>query len=149
MAALNGQELVSDIALRLESRFSKTEFAEIYKDRPVQSMKTPCIFIHSVETTYTPELRRYGWWDHIIDIRCHPGRMQTNIHTWARTLGPMIVELVQYVTVANQQVKARNAAWRVENEVLHITVSYRYRVMQTADDIPDMQTLTYGERIKQ
>ena len=148
MAALNGQEIVSAIAMRLGSRFSKTEFAEIYKDRPVQSMKTPCIFIHVIETTHTPDLRNYAWWDHIIDIRCHPGRMQTDIHTWACRVGPMIVESVQYVTIDNQQVKARNATWRVENDVLHVVVTYRYRIVQTSDNVPHMQTLTYGERIK-
>ena len=148
MTALTGQEPVSAIAKRLRSRFSIAEFAEIYKDKPVQSMKTPCIFIHSIETTHTPELRRYAWWDHIIDIRCHPGRMQTNIHTWARALGPLIVEEVEYLTIDNQQVKAKNATWRVENDVLHVIVSYRYRVLQKPQDNPDMQTLTYGERLK-
>ena len=148
MAALTGQEIVSELAKRFRSRFSTTEFAEIYKDKPVQSMKTPCIFIHSVETTHTPELRGYAWWDNIIDIRCHPGRMQTNIHTWARSLGPMIVACAEYLTVDGQQVKARNATWRVEDDVLHVIVSYRYRVLHKLEEVPDMETLTYGERIK-
>lgn len=148
MAALTGQEVVSEIATRLRSRFSVKEFAEIYKDKPVQSMKTPCIFIHSVETTHTPELRRYATWDYIIDIRCHPGRMQTNIDTWARSLGPMILDCVEQITIVKQKVKARNASWRVEDDVLHVLVKYSFRVVQRPEEIPDMQTLTYGERIK-
>ena len=149
MAALTGQEIVSDLAKRLRSRFSTTEFAEIYKDKPVQSMKTPCIFIHSVETTHTPDLRNYAWWDHIIDIRCHPGRMQTNIHTWARSLGPMIVDCVAYLTVDKQGVKAKNATWRVEDGVLHVIVNYGFRVLQKLEDVPDMETLAYGQKIKE
>lgn len=148
MAALTGQEVVSELARRLRGRFSDKEFAEIYKDKPVQSMKTPCIFIHSVETIHTPELRNYAWWDHVLDIRCHPGRMRTDIHTWARSLGPMITACVCKLTVGGQQVKAKNATWRVEDDVLHVTVTYSYRVMQKLDEVPDMQTLTYGERIK-
>lgn len=148
MAALTGQETVSDIAKRLRSRFSVKEFAEIYKDKPVQSMKTPCIFIHLVETTHAPDLGNYAWWDHIIDIRCHPGRMQTNIHTWARSLGPMIVDCVGRITVDNQQVKAKDATWRIEDDVLHVIVKYHFRVLQKPEDVPDMQTLTYGGRIK-
>lgn len=148
MAALTGQEVVSQLAQRLRDRFSETEFVEIYKDKPVQSMKTPCIFIHSVETTHTPELRGYAWWDHIIDIRCHPGKMQTNIHTWARSLGPIIVDCVEKITIDNKQVKSRNATWRVENDVLHVIVVYRYRVVQKPEELPNMETLTYGERIK-
>ena len=149
MAALTGQEVVSDAAKRLRSRFSKTEFAEIYKDKPVQSMMTPCIFIHSVETTHTPELRGYAWWDYIIDFRCHPGRMQTNIHTWASVVGPMIVECVGHITVDGFQVKARSATWRVEDGVLHVIMSYRYRVLRKPEKGPDMNTLIYGKRIKQ
>lgn len=148
MAALTGQELVSGIAQRLRSRFSEAEIAEIYKDKPVQSMKTPCIFIHTVETIHTPEMGLYAWWDHIIDIRCHPGRMQTNVHTWARSLGPMIVECVSKITIGEGQVRATSATWRVEDDVLHVLVKYRYRVKQTEDATPNMQTLAYGRRIK-
>lgn len=148
MAALTGQEVVSELARRLRNRFSEKEFAEIYKDKPVQSMKTPCIFIHSVETIHTPDIRNYAWWDHVIDIRCHPGRMRTDIHTWARSLGPMIVNGVCSITVDNQQVRVKNATWRVEDDVLHVTATYSYRVMQKLEEVPDMKTLTYGERIK-
>lgn len=149
MDALTGQEIVSELATRLRNRFSEKEFAEIYKDKPVQSMKTPCIFIHSVETIHTPDLRRYAWWDHIIDIRCHPGRMQTNIQTWARSLGPMIVDCVARVTISEQEVKVKSATWRVEDDVLHVVVNYSYRVLHKPEEVPDMQTLTYGERIKE
>lgn len=148
MATLTGQELVSEIGTRLRSRFSEKEFAEVYKDKPVQSMKTPCIFIHSVETIHTPDLKEYAWWDHIIDIRCHPGRMQTNIHTWARSLGPMILDVVERITVEGQRVKTRDATWKVEDDVLHVIVKYQYRVLRSTEEAPDMQTLTYGERIK-
>lgn len=148
MAALTGQEIVSELARCLRGRFSVNEFAEIYKDKPVQSMKTPCIFIHSVETIHTPDLRNYAWWDHIIDIRCHPNRMQTDIQSWARILGPVILDCVAQVTVDNQRVKAKSATWRVEDNVLHVTLTYSYRVRQKVEDVPDMQTLTYGERIK-
>lgn len=148
MAALTGQEVVSELARRLRGRFSDKEFAEIYKDKPVQSMKTPCIFIHSVETIHTPELRNYAWWDHVLDIRCHPSKMRTDIHTWARSLGPIIIDCVCNLTIDGQRVKAKNATWRVEDDVLHVTVTYSYRVMQKLEEVPDMQTLTYGERIK-
>ena len=148
MGALTGQEVVSELAKQLRSRFSEQEFTEIYKDKPVQSMKTPCIFIHSVETIHTPELRNYAWWDNIIDIRCHPGKMRTDIQTWARSLGPMILDCVAQVTVVGQKVKAKNATWRVEDDVLHVIVKYSYLVMRKPEEVPDMETLIYGEKIK-
>ncbi len=149
MTALTGQEVVSDIATKLRRRFSTKEIVEIYKDKPVQSMKTPCIFIHSVETSHTPELGRYAKWDHIIDIRCHPGRMQTNVHTWARSLAPAILECVERLTIHDQQVKARNVSWKVEDDVLHVIASYGFRVLLQTEEAPDMQTLNYGSKIKE
>lgn len=149
MAVLTGQEIVSDLATRLRSRFSEREFAEIYKDTPVQSMKTPCIFIHTVETTHTPDMGKYAWWDNIIDIRCHPGKMVTNTHSWARIVGPAILDCVERITVSNQQVKIKRAAWRMEQGVLHVTVTYSFRVVQQPEDVPVMETITYGERIKE
>lgn len=149
MAALTGQEVVSEIATRLRARFSKKEIAEIYKDKPVQSMATPCIFIHSVETTHTPQMRGYAKWDYILDIRCHPSKMRTNIHTWARGLAVMILDAIETLTVLNQPVKAKEVSWRVEDDVLHVLVNYGFRVQRTPEEIPDMKTLTYGERIKE
>lgn len=148
MEALTGQEVVSAISTKLRSRFTSAEFVEIYKDKPVQSVKTPYIFIHSIETMYTPEFRGYGWWDHMIDIRCHPGRMQTDVYSWARKLGPVIAECVSRITISGQQVKARTVTWRVEDDVLHVIAPYRYRVAEQADPVPEMQTLSHGERIK-
>jgi hypothetical protein len=74
--------------------------------------------------------------------------MQTDIHTWASILGPMILDCVEYLTVDNQVVKARSATWRVENDVLHVIMSYRYRVLHKPEEVSYMQTLIYGKRIK-
>lgn len=148
MTTLTGQEVVSEIATRLRARFSKNQIAEIYKDKPVQSMTTPCIFIHSVETTHIAQMRGYAQWDFIIDIRCHPSKMRTNIHTWARGLAVMILDTIETINILNQPVKAKDVSWRVEDEVLHVLVNYGFRVRKATEDIPDMQTLTYGERIK-
>lgn len=148
MEALTGQEVVSAISTKLRARFTSAEFLEIYKDKPVQSVKTPYIFIHSIESSYTPELRGYGWWDNIIDIRCHPGRMQTDVHTWARKLGPIIASCVSLIIVCGQQVKARSVTWRVEDDVLHVIAPYRYRVTEVVEAQPNMNTLSHGERLK-
>lgn len=148
MEKLTGQEVVSSIAKQLRSRFSDKEFAKIYKDKTVQAFATPCIFIHSVESSHDPDIGNYAWWEEMIDIRCHPGKMQTNVHTWARCLGPMIVNCIERISVCGQQVKAKRATWKVEDNVLHIFVSYSYRVLRITEEIPDMQTLEYGHAIK-
>ena len=60
----------------------------------------------------------------------------------------MIVDCVEYLTVCDQRVKARNVSWRVEDDVLHVLLKYSYRVLRKPEEVPDMETLTYGERIK-
>lgn len=149
MSALTGQEVVSAISVKLRNRFTKEQIAKIYKDKPMQQMTLPCIFIHEVDATYRPELRNRGWWDYIIDIRCHPDTMRTNINTWGRGLAVMILETVEYIEVSGQRVKTQEVEWKMEDGVLHVIVKYSFRVYRTGDEVPDMQTLTHGERIKE
>lgn len=149
MNELTGQDVVSAIAIKLRNRFSKTEIAEIYKNKPMQSMVTPCAFIHLIEDTHTPDLANYAWWDRTLDIRFHPSKSCTNINTWAQTLRPMIIECLEYITIDGQEVKSRNIVCKVEDNVLHVVLNYKYRVMRKLEDVPDMETLIYGQAIKQ
>lgn len=41
MSALTGQEVVSAISAKLRNRFTTSQIAEIYKDKPVQQMALP------------------------------------------------------------------------------------------------------------
>lgn len=145
---LIGTEVVSALATQLRARFTESQFAKIYKNKPVQSMVTPCIFIHLIETQHTPDRANYAWWNHNLDIRCHPGKMVTNINTWAQTLSPIITECVEYITIAGQKVKSNGVICRVEDDVLHILVNYKYRVLRVLQPVELMQTLEYGQSIK-
>ena len=79
MAALTGQEIVSELARCLRERFSVNEFAEIYKDKPVQSMKTPCIFISAKEKIGIDKLRN-DIYKMVAEI--HAGRYPFNNFLW-------------------------------------------------------------------
>ena len=146
---LTGQEVVSEIATRLRARFTTRQFKEVYKDKPIQGMVLPCIFIESVNTVSTAQIGRYAMWDHSVDIRCHPLKMRNDIQTWARGIAVVILETVSRIQVSGQQVKATRMEWRVVDDVLHVMARYSYRVLQTGDVLPDMQTLTYGQKIKE
>ena len=61
----------------------------------------------------------------------------------------MILETVEYIEVSGQRVKAQDVEWKMEDGVLHVIVKYSFRVYRTGDEVPDMQTLTHGERIKE
>ena len=42
---LTGQEVISELVTRLRTRFTINQFKEVYKDKPVQGMVLPCIFV--------------------------------------------------------------------------------------------------------
>ena len=146
---LTGQEVISELVTRLRTRFTTNQFKEVYKDKPVQGMVLPCIFVESVNTVSTAQIGRYAMWDHSVDVRCHPPKMKTDIQPWARGVAIMVLEAISRIQVSGQQVKATRMEWRVVDDVLHVTARYSYRVLQTGDVIPDMQTLTYGQKIKE
>lgn len=146
---LTGQEVISELVTRLRTRFTTSQFKEVYKDKPVQGMVLPCIFVESVNTVSTAQIGRYAMWDHSVDVRCHPPKMKNDIQTWARGVAVMVIEAISRIQVSGQQVKATRMEWRVVDDVLHVTARYSYRVLQTGDVIPDMQTLTYGQKIKE
>ena len=146
---LTGQEVISELVTRLRTRFTTDQFKEVYKDKPVQGMVLPCIFVESVNTVSTAQIGSYAQLDHSVDVRCHPSKMKNDIQTWARGVAVMVLEAISRIQVSGQQVKATRVEWRVVDDVLHVTARYSYRVLQTGDVVPDMQTLTYGQKIKE
>ena len=146
---LTGQEVISELVTRLRTRFTTNQFKEVYKDKPVQGMVLPCIFVESVNTVSIAQIGRYALWEYSVDVRCHPLKMKNDIQTWARGVAVMVVESISRIQISGQQVKATRIEWRVVDDVLHVTARYAYRVLQTGDVLPDMQTLTYGQKIKE
>ena len=146
---LTGQEVISEIVTRLRTRFTTNQFKEVYKDKPVQGMVLPCIFVESVNTVSIAQIGRYALWEYSVDVRCHPPKMKNDIQTWARGVAVMVLESISRIQISGQQVKATRIEWRVVDDVLHVTARYAYRVLQTGDVLPGMQTLTYGQKIKE
>lgn len=146
---LTGQEVISEIVTRLRARFTTNQFKEVYKDKPVQGMVLPCIFVESVNTVSIAQIGRYALWEYSVDVRCHPPKMKNDIQTWARGVAVMVLEAISRIQISGQQVKATRIEWRVVDDVLHVTARYAYRVLQTGDVLPGMQTLTYGQKIKE
>ena len=146
---LTGQEVISEIVTRLRTRFTTNQFKEVYKDKPVQGMVLPCIFVESVNTVSIAQIGRYALWEYSVDVRCHPPKMKNDIQTWARGVVVMVLEAISRIQISGQQVKATRIEWRVVDDVLHVTARYAYRVLQTGDVLPGMQTLTYGQKIKE
>ena len=148
MAALTGEEVVSGVATNIRANFSTAEIRAIYKDTPLQSIKKPYAFIHQVSADHTNEMRGRAEHNFMIDVRVHPEDTQTNIQTWARAVSTKMLEALNIITVSGQAVKSRGIEWKVEDNVLHVIARYAYKVIHVEAPVPDMETLLYGEHIK-
>ena len=148
MSVLTSEDVVSAVATNVRSQFSTSEIKAIYKDLPQQNIKKPYAFIHQVNVTHTNLLKNRARWGFIIDIRVHPEDERTDIQTWARGIALRTIEAVNKITIAGQPVKATSIEYKVESDVLHVIVSYSYGVLHVDSEAPDMQTMSYGEKIK-
>lgn len=148
MAKLTGEDVVSAVSRQVRSAFSKDDIKAIYKDLPQQNIQKPYAFIHQVSATHTNQLRNRGVWGFIIDIRVHPEDERTDIQTWARGIALRMIEAVNKITIDGKPVKSTSLEYKVEENVLHIIGSYSFRVLQVEDESPDMETMTYGEKVK-
>lgn len=151
MAELNGLSIVSAVTKKLRDNLSNKEIAAIYKDRPKQNVIKPYIMVHQINGTHTPELRKRGRRDYIIDVRCHPKDNQDNKISWCSLLAEKLINILETITLldgTHDVIKARNIEWRVENEVLHVICYYSIKVIKKSEDIPRMNDMSYGSRIK-
>lgn len=148
MEVLTGEEVVSAISKNIRCYFSTEEIKAIYKNLPQQNIQKPYAFIHQISSEHKNEMRNRASWSFILDIRVHPSDKQTNVQSWSRSVATKLIEATNIITVGGQSVKARSIEHRVEDGVLHVIVSYAFRVIHIEEDIPDMRNLLYGEHLR-
>lgn len=148
MDVLNGQEVVSAIARNIRAGFTTDEIKEIYKDKPMQGMMTPCIYIQEVDMGHENQMRDSANWIFTIDVRAHAVEERTDKASWARSIQTRLISLINRITVSGQTVKSRSLRCRIEEDVLHVTLTYQFRVREVPIDYPDMEKLYYSETIR-
>lgn len=148
MAAVTEESVVSAISANIRSRFSFATIKKIYKNMPQQNIQKPYAFIHLINAEHKNEMRERATWTSMFDIRVHPEDNRTDVQSWARDIALNLIEALNFITVSNQLVKARSIEYRVEDGVLHFIVSYAFSVIHVRDEVPDMQNLDYGEKLK-
>jgi hypothetical protein len=148
MTALAGDDVVSAVARNIRSNFSDADIKTIYKNLPQQNIQKPYAFIHQINAEHINRIRNRADWVFMLDVRVHPKDGQTDVQSWARAIALKLICALNVITISNQPVKARSIEYRVEDNVLHFIVSYKYGVLCVQDEMPDMQTLEYGERLK-
>lgn len=148
MSALGAEDVVSAVSLNVRRMFSTAELKAVYKNLPQQNIQKPYAFIHQLNAEHKNEMRNRAEWIFMLDIRVHPEDDRTDVQSWARDIALKLIEAVNIITISGQTVKSISMEYRVEDNVLHFIVSYKYKVVHVQDEVPDMQTLLYGEHLK-
>lgn len=148
MPALTGEDVISGIAKRLSTKISAIELKNIYKNKPQQGMVKPCAFLHQLDYGQTSEMRNRANRDYLVDIRVHPADDEQRIQSWGTKLAEKVISAVSTIDISDKPVRLKRAEWRIEDDVLHVIVSYSFKVIQVIEDsTPSMETLDYTERV--
>lgn len=148
MSALGAEDVVSAVSLNVRRMFSTAELKAVYKNLPQQNIQKPYAFIHQLNAEHKNERGNRAEWMFMLDIRVHPEDDRTDVQSWARGIALKLIEAVNIITISGQTVKSISMEYRVEDNVLHFIVSYKYKVVHVQDEAPDMQTMLYGEHLK-
>ena len=149
MSELGGDNVVSAVSLNIRRMFSTDEMKAVYKNKPQQNAKKPYTFIHQINASHENHRCNRAMWKFMLDIRVHPEDDATDVESWGRRVALKLLEAVNVIEISGQLVKGTDIEYKVENNVLHFLVSYKYRVLHIVDeDVPGMQTITYGTKVK-
>lgn len=145
---LTGEEVVSAVSLQIRNAFPVSEIAAVYTNKPYTEAERPYAFIHQVSAEHVNEMVTRGEWNFMLDIRVHPQRGLSTIDRWARMLAVRLLDVVNVIFVSGQQVKSRSFTWRLEEDVLHVIVTYAFKVRQAPTSGPIMEQVKITKYLK-
>lgn len=145
--SLTGEEIISGIAIKLRAEFTTTEIPAIYKDTPTQTMLKPSIFINNITTTHTPEMNEGANRNYLIDIIVVGSEDNTALQTWFTTITERVFSAVDYITVSGKPLKMARGETNLEDDELHIIVTYDMKVIKELEDGIKMRKQKTNERV--
>lgn len=148
MDPLNGEEVISAISTKISQSFSKSEIKKIYKNKPVQAMERPCVFIHQIDTNNANEMRGRGSRSYLIDVRVHPPSDETLIQSWGIRIGERMKCALNSIIVSGRRLKYSSIECRIEDNVLHCIVVYSFKVLEISIEKEKMEKLKYLGEVK-
>lgn len=151
MPLITGTEVASAVSKRIRDNFTAEEIKTIYINKPNQDAEEnkPYAFIGIVDVMQNPELRQRANRSYIVEVRIHPPTYQDNINTWAAKIGEKLCFTLKDILVLDYPVKAVTMEYRVIDDVLIFTGTYRFKVIESVERLPFMETLEtnfYGQR---
>lgn len=145
---LEGTEVISALATNIRNAFTTTEIQAVYKDTPVQNILKPCIFLNMVSTIQQPQIQRKSNRTYIIDIIVTGTDDNTELKTWFTMINERLLRVVDKITISEQVVRMTQGEANIENDELHLIVTYNFDVIkQFGDDTIKMQTRKFEGRV--
>lgn len=146
--AIDGTEIVSAVAIKLREHFTTSEIPNIYKDKPVQGMEKPCLFIQIVNDQSVRYTKNSFMRSYMIDVRFHPKDDDNMKDTTCSRISTSILDAVNTVNVSGLPVKAYEMNCRIEEEVLHCITTYRFKANEIEESLTKMKNLDLTEGVK-
>lgn len=145
---IDGTEVVSGVAIALRNFFTEKEVPVIYKDKPIQGFVKPCFFIQLVSDSSQRIAKNSFMRNYIIDVRYHPADDNNAKETTCSQISNYVLDAVNTVIISDLPVKAYAMDCRVTDEVLHCITTYRFKVNETEQTLPKMESLDVKEGVK-
>ena len=131
---LEGTEVISALATKIRDGFSTTEIQAVYKDTPTQNILKPCIFLNMVSIIQLPRINRKSNRNYTIDIIVTGADNNTELRTWFTQILEKLFRIVDTIIIDNQVIKLKQGDSNIENDELHLVVTYEFGVIKQADD---------------
>lgn len=145
---IDGTEVVSGVAIALRKFFTEAEVPVIYKDKPIQGFVKPCFFIQLVSDNSQRIAKNSFMRNYIIDVRYHPSDDNNAKETTCSKISNYVLDAVNTVEISGLPVKAYEMECRVTDDVLHCITTYRFKVNETEQTLPKMESLGVKEGVK-
>lgn len=145
---LEGTEVISALATKIRNGFSTTEIQAVYKDTPIQNILKPCIFLNMVSTIQLPRVNNRSNRNYTVDIIVTGADDNTELRTWFTKINEKLLRVVDNIIIDNQVVKMTQGEANIENNELHLIVTYNFDVIKEKDnDMVKMQTRKFKGRV--
>lgn len=153
MAALEGNDLVSAIAVAIRAGIPKDDLPYIYKDKPRQNFKYCSLYIDVVNSEQSLEMRRRGQRTDIIDLRLHPLRDQDTAQSWCRSMAEKIQFIIERFDFMGRPIRARliDCQYLEDEQIMHILAVYSYKTLRVNPNFKPslfMEDLDVNEELK-
>lgn len=145
---LNGGEVISAIANAIYAAVTTQEVKAIYKNKATQGMDKPCVFIQQINQDRLNEMKGRGERIFLYDIRVHPSTDQTQIESWGHAIAEKIMNAITKVTVISKPLKVTKMGYSIQEDVVHILASYKFKVIEQTTPEELMQHLIFTEEVR-